>query len=226
MSNVDWHAQGVPAAAVSDVLAQMPRLHELLVTVPTDGSNRASWLREALAGCSVKLEILRLSGTLLVQTGAAYAHSGLRGAGEGAGGPAVGAAGSTIEHARANDSEDDEAVAGHDAERTVSNTIVRLKPETEGSGSGTSMREEPQTANSPLADMLVSVGIARFTSLRMLAICDALTPGLSAAAGLADTVRAVHHSEIVVTMHDVHGAIVFWDEHNDDLMALHERYAT
>ena len=152
MSNVDWHAQGVPAAAVADTLAAMPQLRELLITVPADALGRASWLQEALAGVATDLDILRLSGPLLGQPGAPAAHT-------------------------------------------------------------------------TLADMLVSVGVRRLTALRLLAVSDEPTPGLTAAAGLAAGVRVVHHSETECAVDDVHGAIACWDVHDGDVMAMHERYA-
>ena len=152
MSNVDWHAQGVPAAEVAGVLAAMPQLRELLITVPAEAPSRASWLKTALAGVAADLDILRLSGPLLGQPGGAAAHS-------------------------------------------------------------------------TLADMLVSIGVRRLTALRLLAVSDEPAPGLTAVARLAEGVRVVHHSETESTADDVHGAIACWDVHNDDVMAMHERYA-
>ena len=152
MSNVDWHAQGVPAVAIADALAAMRQLRELLITVPADAPSRVRWLQEALVGVATDLDILRLLGTLLAPPDATAAHSSL-------------------------------------------------------------------------ADTLVSIEVRRLTALRLLAITDEPTPGLTTAAGLAEGVRVVHHTETESTVDDVHGAIACWDVQNDDVMAMHERYA-
>ena len=246
MNSVDWHAQGVPAAAVADTLAAMPQLRELLITVPADALRRASWLQEALAGVAADLEILRLSGPLLAQPGAppAHAHTSVQGL-------AVCALGNAVQ-----DTEAHGTAAGYATEGSAHSSDDMQHSASVGPGSGTSssliwaaasggsggdelaagaavsptagvdsVREQPPPAHNPLAGTLISVGVPCFAALRLLAISDKPSQGLATAAGLASRVRIVHHSAIESTVQDVHGAVPCWDERTDDVMAMHARYA-